>query len=78
MRAELVIDCNVKSSQSPLSKFNIKLAIQKDSTIAFIQVDWAESYACFCRNETQAAHFGRNQFSIFNVPFGTVKLNLLQ
>ena len=62
MRAKFVIDSNVKSSQSTLFKFNIQLAIQKDSTKAVIQVDWAENYACFCQNKTNTAHFGQNQF----------------
>ena len=46
-------------------KFNIQLGIQKDSTKAVIQVEWAENYACFCKNKIQVANFGQNQISIF-------------
>ena len=41
------------------------MAIQKYSTKAVIQVDWAKNEACFCQNETHAALFGQNRNSIF-------------
>ena len=46
-------------------KENIEASKVIDSEIAVLQVDWAENYKCFNQDETQAAHFGQNQVSIF-------------
>lgn len=64
MRQKFVTHVEVKRNQSDIFKSNIERS-KTDSSIAVLQIDWAENYKCFEQNETQAAHFGQNQVSIF-------------
>lgn len=73
MRQKFVAHVEVKRNQSEIFKSNIESS-KIDSSIAVLQIDWAENYKCFAQNETQAAHFGQNQVSIFTAALWNIKV----
>lgn len=64
MREKFVIHSEIKQNQAKIFKKCVEKA-KIDPSCAVLQVDWAENYKCFTQDETQAAHFGQNQVSIF-------------
>ena len=64
MREKFVTHSEIKQNQSKAFKGNLEQT-KIDSPVAVLQVDWAENFKCFTQNETQAAHFGQHQVSIF-------------
>ena len=64
MREKFVTHSEIKQNQSKAFKGNLE-PTKIDSPVAVLQVDWAENFKCFTQNETQAAHFGQHQVSIF-------------
>ena len=64
MREKFVTHSEIKQNQSKAFKGNLEQP-KIDSSVAVLQIDWAENFKCFTQNETQAAHFGQHQVSIF-------------
>ena len=79
MREKFMTHSEIKQNQSKAFKGNLEQS-KINSSVSVLQIDWAEIYKCFTQNETQAAHFGQHQVSIFTTAFGisnNLKLSLL-
>lgn len=74
MRQKFVSHAEVKRIQSNVFKSNIENS-RTDTSVAVLQIDWAENYKCFAQHETQAAHFGQNQTSIFTAALWTQQVS---
>ena len=65
MRAKFTTHSSIKQNQSRVFKDLIEKSKTASSSVAVMQIDYAENYKCFSQNEPQAAHFGQNQISLF-------------
>ena len=66
MSTKFLYHCRIKRQQTKSYLSDKELSPDKDSTVAVLQMDFAENNLCRAQDEAQPAHWNHNQVTLYN------------